>query len=254
MNVPIKALVRPPSQNFCNALSEHPDAPSIDIDKARQQHSAYCEALIQAGLTVEVLPPLDDYPDSVFIEDNAVILGDRAVLTSMKETSRRGESAHLAEALQSRLPVTTLPAETCIDGGDVLQTEDAVFVGLSQRTNEQAVEALRSLTPKTVIPVRVNSGLHLKTSASYLGNGLMVIHSSHIDPEPFRTFEWLEVTEDEAYAANCLAIGDRVILPAGFPQLEKRLQDCGMQTLPIDMSEFQKADGGITCLSLLIRD
>ena len=249
----MRALVRPPSESFTRALSEHPDAPSINLVKARQQHAAYCEALTRAGLTLEVLAPLDDFPDSVFIEDNAIILDGRAVLTSMKEASRRGESAHLAEALQSRLPVTTLPAETFIDGGDVLQTEDTLFVGLSQRTNEQAVEALRSLTTKTVIPVRVKSGLHLKTSISFLGKNRLVIHPSHIDTEPFREFEWIEVTEDEAYAANCLAIGDRVILPAGFSRLEREIQKRDMDILPIDMSEFQKADGGVTCLSLIIK-
>jgi dimethylargininase len=252
MNKPLSAWVRPPSKNFSQALSEHPEATSINFLKAQQQHTAYCEALKTAGLAVEVLEPLDDFPDSVFIEDNAVILNDRAVLCSMKETSRQGEVPFLADALQSRLPVLRLQAPVFIDGGDVLQTENAVFVGLSQRTHREAVEALQSLTPKPVVPVHVKQGLHLKTSVSSLGNDLLIIQPSQVDTEPLNGYEWIEVDEDEAYAANCLTVGNNVILPAGFPKLEQQIRECGFKILPVEMSEFQKADGGVTCLSLLI--
>jgi dimethylargininase len=254
MNDSHRALVRRPSQNFANALSEHPEATSINLQKARQQHSAYYKALQIAGLGVEVLEPLDDFPDSVFIEDNAVILEGRAVLCSMKEASRRGEVSYLADALQSRLPVLRLQPPVFIDGGDVLQTEDTVFVGQSQRTSTEAIEALQSLTSKQVVPVQVKQGLHLKTSVSFLGKNLLVINSAQVETEPFRDFEWIEVDEDEAYAANCLTVGDHVILPAGFPKLEQRIQAHGFSTLPGEMSEFQKADGGVTCLSLLIEE
>ncbi len=254
MNTAMRALVRPPSQNFINALSEHPQATSINFQKARQQHAAYCEALKTAGLAVEILEPLDAFPDSVFIEDNAVILEGRAILCSMKETSRQGEISFLADTLQSRLPVVRLQAPVFIDGGDILQTEDTVFVGLSQRTHREAVEALQSLTPKPVVPVHVKQGLHLKTSVSVLGNHLLIIQPSQVDTEPLNGYEWIEVDEEEAYAANCLTMGKNVILPAGFPKLEQRIQEHGFSTLPVDMSEFQKADGGVTCLSLVIEE
>jgi dimethylargininase len=250
----MRALVRRPSSNFTNALSEHPEVSSINFQKARQQHAAYCEALQTAGLAVEILEPLDAFPDSVFIEDNAVILNGRAVLCSMKEASRQGEVSFLADALQSRLPVLRLQAPVFIDGGDVLQTEDIVFVGLSQRTHREAVEALQALTPKPVVSVHVKQGLHLKTSVSALGNHLLIIQPSRVDTEPFNGLEWIEVDENEAYAANCLAVGDHVILPAGFPKLEQHIQEHGFSTLPVDMGEFQKADGGVTCLSLLISE
>ena len=254
MKVPSRALVRLPSLNFVNALSGHPQASHIDFQLALKQHTVYCEALQAAGLAVEVLEPLDDFPDSVFIEDNAVILEGRAVLCSMKEISRRGEISFLADALQSRLPTLQLQAPVFMDGGDILQTEDTVFVGLSQRTHREAVEALQSLTPKPVVPVHVKQGLHLKTSVSSLGNHLLIIQPSQVDTEPLNGYEWIEVDEEEAYAANCLVIGEHVILPAGFPKLEKQLQALGFSTLPVEMSEFQKADGGVTCLSLLIEE
>lgn len=254
MEKSIHAWVRSPSKNFPQALSKHPEANSIDIQKTRHQHTAYCEALKTAGLTVNVLGPLDAFPDSVFIEDNAVILEGLAILCSMKEVSRQKEVSFLENTLQSRLPVLRLPAPVSIDGGDVLQTEDTVFVGQSQRTNREAVKALQSLTSKQVVPVQVKQGLHLKTSVSTLGNNLLVINPSHVETEPFREFEWIEVDEEEVYAANCLAVGNFVILPAGFPKLEQRIQTHGFSTLPVDMSEFQKADGGVTCLSLLTKD
>lgn len=253
MNAVMRALVRPPCCNFINALSEHPEATSIDLQKAWQQHEAYCEALQITGLTVEVLEPLDDFPDSVFIEDNAVILNGRAVLCSMKEASRRGEVSFLVDALQSRLPILQLQAPVFIDGGDVLQTENTIFVGQSQRTSAEAIEALQSLTSKPVIPVAVKKGLHLKTSVSTLGKNLLVINPSHVEAEPFRELEWIEVDKEETYAANCLSVGNNVILPAGFPKLEQRIQTHGFSTLPVEISEFQKADGGVTCLSLLIQ-
>jgi len=254
MDKSIHAWVRSPSKNFPQALSKHPEVTSIDIQKTQQQHTTYCEALKTAGLTVDVLEPLDDFPDSVFIEDNAVILERRAILCSMKEASRQKEVSFLENILQPRLPVHRLQAPVCIDGGDVLQTEDTVFVGQSRRTNREAVKALQSLTSKQVVPVQVKQGLHLKTSVSALGNNLLAINPSHVEIEAFRDFEWIEVDEEEAYAANCLAVGNFVILPAGFQKLEQSIQAHGFSTLPIDMSEFQKADGGVTCLSLLIED
>ncbi len=254
MTISIRALVRPPSIRYINALAGRPEANSIDLEKARQQHAAYCESLELAGATVECLEPLDDFPDSVFIEDNAVILEGRAVLCSMKAASRTNEVSFLADTLQSRVPVMRLQPPVFIDGGDVLQTDDTVFVGLSQRTGTEAVEALQSLTPKPVIPVPVKTGLHLKTSVSFLGNKVLVIRPGCVEADCFKKFEWIEVDKDEAYAANCLAVGDSVILPAGFPKLEQRIGQQGFRTLPVAMTEFQKADGGITCLSLLFED
>jgi dimethylargininase len=249
MNKPLSAWVRSPSKNFSHALSKHPEAPSINFQKARQQHAAYCEVLEKAGFAVEILEPLDAFPDSVFIEDNAEILEGRAVLCSMKETSRQGEVAFLADTLG--MPMLQLQPPVFIDGGDVLQTEDTLFVGQSQRTNKAAVEALQALTSKQVVPVQVKKGLHLKTSISTLGKNLLIINPSHVETEPFRDYEWIEVEDEEAYAANCLTVGENVILPAGFSKLEQRIQEYGFSTLPVEMSEFQKADGGVTCLSLL---
>jgi dimethylargininase len=254
MNTAMRALVRPPSKNFAHALSEHPESSSINFQKAQWQHSAYCEALQTAGLEVEVLEPLDDFPDSVFVEDNAIILEGQAVLCSMKEQTRREEPSFLASILRQRLPVIQLKPPVFIDGGDILQTEDTVFVGQSQRTNSEAVAALQSLTSKQVVPVQVKQGLHLKTAVSYLGKDLLIINPSHIETEPFSNFGWIEVDADETYAANCLTVENHVILPAGFPKLEYRIQESSLLTLPVEMSEFQKADGSVTCLSLLINE
>ncbi len=246
------ALVRPPAPAFVHALSHHLEKKSIDFDQAADQHRGYVEALRKAGVAVTCLEPLNEFPDSPFIEDNAVILEGRALLTSMKEESRKGEIEHTREPLEKHLPVEILKPPVQIDGGDILQTESTVFVGQSQRTNGQAAEALSQFTRKKIVTVPVHGGPHLKTFASYLGKNILVIDPTSVDPSAFKKFDWIEVREEERYAANCLTVGDRVLMPAGFPDLAGRIAKHGFEVIPLAMSEFEKADGGVTCLSLFL--
>jgi len=246
------ALVRPPAPSFVNALSSHSEKKSIDFDQALDQHRGYVEALRKTGITVTRLEPLDAFPDSTFIEDNAVIMEDRALLTFMKEESRHGETKHTQEPLGKHLPVEILSPPVLIDGGDILQTESTVFVGQSQRTNRQAAEALSQFTRKKIVPVPVHRGPHLKTFASYLGKNVLVIDPTSVDPSAFETFERIEVREEERYAANCLAVGNHVLMPEGFPDLAGSIAEHGFEVIPLAMSEFEKADGGVTCLSLVL--
>lgn len=247
----VLALVRPPAPSFVHALSHHSEKKSIDFDRAVDQHRGYMEALEKTGITVTCLPPLDEFPDSTFIEDNAVIMADRALLTFMKEASRHGETLHIRKPLEKFLPVETLQAPVLIDGGDILQTESTVFVGQSQRTNRQAAEALSQFTRKKIVTVPVHRGPHLKTFASYLGKNVLVIDPTSVEPDAFATFERIEVCEEERYAANCLAVGNHVLMPEGFPDLADRIAQHGFEVVPLAMSEFEKADGGVTCLSLI---
>lgn len=246
------ALVRPPAPSFVNALSRHSEKNSIDFDQAADQHRGYVEALRKMGVPVTCLEPLDEFPDSTFIEDNAVIVEDRALLTCMKEASRHGETEHIREALEKHLPVEILSPPALMDGGDILQTESTVFVGQSQRTNRQAAEALSQFTRKKIVTVPVYRGPHLKTFASYLGKNILVIDPTSVDPAAFETFERIEVREEERYAANCLAVGNQVLMPEGFPDLAGRIAQHGFEVIPLAMSEFEKADGGVTCLSLFL--
>jgi len=156
------ALVRPPSLSFSRALSEHPEKNTIGISRAREQHRDYVQALRDLGVDARELEPLEAFPDSTFVEDNAVIFEDCAVLCSMGAESRRGETFYTKTSLESLIRMETLKSPAYLDGGDVLQTEDTVFVGMSQRTNPPSVEALAPFTRKKIVPVPVLKGLHLK--------------------------------------------------------------------------------------------
>ncbi len=246
------ALARKPSPSFTNALSGHPQKHQINYPLACEQHLAYTEALKQAGAEVVTLEPLAGFPDSCFIEDTAVIFERKALICSMQAETRRGETASVAEAIKNYRTIQHLKPPATVDGGDILVTPDTVFVGQSSRTNKEAVEALSATCKKPCLPVTVKRGLHLKSAVSFLGGNLLVIDPASIDASPFKSFEWIEVEESERYAANCLALGKFVLMPAGYPKVADQIRSHGFQTLELEMSEFEKADGAITCLSLII--
>ncbi len=246
------ALVRPPGPDFANALSAHPQKLSIDWRRAAKQHERYVQALQTAGARIEALPPLAGHPDAPFVEDTAILVADRALVCSLKETSRRGETESVARALQKHRPLTHLPEPATLDGGDVLDTDAALFVGQSSRTGAHCLDTLRQLSAKPVVPVAVHAGLHLKSSVGTLGGKHLLLCPSRVDTGPFRDFEWIEVNDDEAYGANCLTLGSTVLMARGFDRLAARVAALGLNVVELDMSEFEKADGAVTCLSLLI--
>ena len=246
------ALVREPTPAFASAVSNHPESDSIDFGKALKQHRQYTSALTQAGLSVIFLDPVDDFPDAPFVEDPAVILDNVAVLCSMKEDSRRGEGELISSDLKSYMSVVSMLPPAIMDGGDVLQTEDEIFVGLSTRTNLESIEVLQALAEKKVTPVSVLRGLHLKSAATYLGKSLLILDRDKVDEKAFERFEIVEVPQKESYSANCLVVGDYVIAPQGYPRLAAKIRQLGFQVIQIPMSEFEKANGSPTCLSLII--
>ncbi len=246
------ALVREPIPDFANALSTHPQSDTVDFGKALNQHRQYTAALTRVGLSVIHLDPVENFPDAPFVEDPVVILEDKAVLCSMKAETRRGEGESIISEFKHYLPVVTMLPPAMLDGGDVLQTEEEIFVGQSERTNSQAVEVLQTLTKKSVIAVPVLEGLHLKSAATYLGSDKIILDSSKVDATAFKKFEIIEVSPGESYSANCLVVGNYVIAPQGYPKLAAKIREGGFQVIQIPMSEFEKADGGVTCLSLIL--
>ncbi len=245
-------LVRKPGLEFPRALSGHPEKNSIDLATAISQHENYVKALEQAGAKVKYLPTQDHLADATFVEDTAVILADKILLCPMKEASRQEEVQSTAAMLKIYGDCVTLDSPATLDGGDVMSTPDAIFVGLSKRTNLQALQALSKLTTKHVVPVAVTQGLHLKSATTFLGNNLLVIDPTRVDTSNLKHFDWIEVSESESYAANCLALGNRVLMPAGFPSVRDKIRAHGLEIIELEMNEFEKADGGVTCLSLII--
>ena len=244
------ALVRPPGTRFSQAISGHPQKKGIDQVKALIQHQSYVDALKQVGGKILSLPPEDLLPDSTFVEDTAFIFGETAFLCSAKEETRRNEVESVAQELKDHLKIVNL--EPYIDGGDILNTPQAIYIGLSKRSNERAIQSLSQKVGKKIISVPVIKGLHLKSAVSYLGNNVLLIDPERVENTAYKSFQWIEVEEKDSYAANCLALGNRIIMPAGFPTIREKILQHGFETKEVEMSEFEKADGGVTCLSIIL--
>lgn len=250
------ALVRPPSRAYVEALGQHEGAAPIDLPLALAQHAAYTSALTALGCEPLVLPAEDALPDACFVEDTAVIVGDLALITRPGAPSRRPETSAVAAALAAAgLELAHMEDPATLDGGDVLRLGDTFYVGLSRRTNAAGLAALEAVArPRglSVVPVEVPGGvLHLKCHASPLGPETLLCAPGWLTGA--RGVRRLEVHPEEAYAANALAVGDAVLVAAGFPRTAALISDAGFSPVPIENSEFAKADGSLTCLSVIAR-
>lgn len=251
-----RAIVRPPGSRFSDGLTTV-DLGRPDLARARAQHAAYCEALETCGLTLTRLPEDDRYPDSTFVEDTAVLLGNRAILTRPGAPSRAGEVAAIRGTLAAFCGKLESIAEPgTLDGGDVCEAGEIVLIGISRRTNEEGARQLAAIlaeegfTPRTVDIRGLDEILHLKSGISHLGkSGVLAIDALAGHPA-LRDFEIIRVEPSEAYAANSILANDRLLLAAGHPRIEGSLRSGGFDVLPLEMSEFQKMDGGLSCLSL----
>lgn len=251
-----RAVVRPPSANFAEGLtSVRLGAPVFA--QALKQHEAYCAALEQCGLKLVRLEPDERYPDSTFVEDAAVITERGAILTRPGASSRIGEVAGAREALaQFYSALSSIHIPGTLDGGDICEAGNHFFIGISGRTNEagaqQLAELLASLNyTSSFVDIRDVKGIvHLKSGLAYLGDNRLVVIDVLSNRAEFRTYDLIVVNKQEEYAANCVRVNERVLVAAGYPELEKRLGDLGYQTIALEMTEFQQMDGGLSCLSL----
>jgi dimethylargininase len=222
-----------------------------------EQHGRYCEALNQCGLTITTLAAAPHYPDSTFVEDTAVLTARCAILARPGAPSREGETAAIRETLQRFFPaVLEIQPPGTLDGGDICQAEEHFFIGLSQRTNEEGARQLAGHFAgagysSTVIDIRgMKSILHLKSGMSYIGGNTLVAIGELAGNPQFRKYETIPVPLAESYAANCVRVNERVLVAAGYPNFTAELARRGFSALVLEMSEFQKMDGGLSCLSL----
>lgn len=248
-----QAIVRAPSESMLHGLS----AAGLgvpDYDLACAQHKQYVQTLQECGLKVTVLPALQDYPDSCFVEDTALITPHCVILTRPGAPSRRGEVAHIKSALASVRPTLEVIEEPAtIEAGDIMMVGDHYYIGLSQRTNQhganQMIEILHryGLSGSTV---EMSEMLHLKTGLSYLENNHLVACGEFIDHPEMQKYELIKVAPEHAYSANCIWVNDCVLVPAGFPQTSAAIAKLNYTVREVEMSEFEKLDGGLSCLSL----
>jgi dimethylargininase len=250
------AIVRPPSSSFAQGLTTT-GLGAPDLALAQEQHREYCAALEQCGVALTILDPDPQFPDSTFVEDTAVLTTRSAILAHPGAASRRGEVSSVARSLTQFYPsLQTIQPPGTLDGGDICQADDRFFIGISERTNEVGAQQLAKLLEQdsyssSFVDIRgLNGLLHLKSGIAYLGDQRLVLTKGVEDLAIFDGYEIVTVDVDENYAANCVRVNNYVLVAAGYPKFSTELSRLGYQTIPLDVSEFQKMDGGLSCLSL----
>ena len=229
---------------------------AIDVARATAQHHDYQHALESLGCRLLSLPAEADLPDSVFVEDVAIVLDEVAILTRPGALSRRAEVASVADVLRRYRTVTAIEAPGTLDGGDVLRLGRTLYVGESARSNAAGIARLRELLAGhgyTVQSVPTRDCLHLKSAVTQLDDDSLLLQPEWVDRGQFPGFRIIEVDPDEPHAANVLRIGDALVMPASFPRTRQRLLDAGFHVTVVDVSELQKAEGAVTCCSLVFR-
>ena len=251
-----RAIVRPPTENFADGLTTV-DLGVPDFARALEEHARYGEALERCGLLVTHLSPDPRYPDATFVEDTAILTPRGAVLTRPGAPERLGEAAAIEPALRCFFPgLPRIEAPGTVDGGDICEAGEHFFIGISARTNAEGARQLaRHLSAwgytSVEVDVRNVAGiLHLKSGIAAIDDRRLVVMEALAGHPAFRGYERLVVAPDETYAANCVRINDALLVAAGFPRFEAAARQLGLETIVLEMSEFQKMDGGLSCLSL----
>jgi len=249
-----KAIVRTPGKSLVNGLSDSKHLGTPDYSKAIIQHQQYIEALKSCGLKITVLDPCEEYPDSTFVEDVALITPKCTIMTRPGADSRRGEVTKMTKTLESQFNnLEYIESPGTIEAGDIMMVGDHYYVGLSERTNLQGAEQLIAILVRYGLKgstVRLTEVLHLKTGLSYLENNRLVVCGEFKNDPVFSGFDQIEIPESESYAANCIWVNDNVIIPSGYPITKQKVSATGYNVLEVDVSEFKKLDGGLSCLSL----
>ena len=250
----LTAITRAVSPAIVHCELSFIDRKPIDLAIAREQHRAYEKLLGKLGARVISLPAEPDLPDSMFVEDPAIVLDQLAVMLPLGTETRRREAPSLAQALAKfrKLEYVSLPGT--LEGGDVLQIGRKLFVGLTRRTNAEGIRQLATiLAPHDyeVVAVPVTGCLHLKSAVTHLGRNTLLANRSWFDAPPLAGYEWIDVDPAEPHSANALALADTIIFPASFPRTSARIEARDFHVKALDISELQKAESGLTCSSLL---
>ena len=249
-------IVRKPGKSICDGITSAPELGKPDYEKALKQHENYIETLKKCGVNVTVLEPLEEFPDSCFVEDTAILTKKCAIISNPGAESRNKEPEFMVEAIKKFYPedkIEYIKAPGTLEGGDVMMVGDHFYVGKSARTNEEGIKQFIKILNKyglTGSEVPLEKVLHLKTGVNYIENNNMLVSGEFINKKDFENYNKIIVLEDESYGANCIWVNETVIVPKGYPKIEKAIKDMGCKVLVTDTSEFKKIDGGLSCLSL----
>ena len=249
------AITREVSSRFNECEITHIDRTPIDLDIARKQHHEYVQTLAKIGCQIIELDEEQDLPDSVFVEDTAFILPEVAVITRPGADSRKPETESIIQALSSHRPLVHVVAPATVDGGDVLVLGKNIFIGMSTRSTPEAVTQLQGFLDNygyTVVGVKLTDCLHLKTAVTRVDDNTLLINKNWVSPEHFTGFDLIDVDSSEPFAANCLPVKDVIIYPTTFPNTQKKLEQKGFKIVNVNLDELAKAEGAVTCCSLII--
>jgi dimethylargininase len=234
----------------------HLERQPIDLQRAQAQHREYEEALRSLGVQVVSLPPLPDLPDSVLVEDAAIVLDECAIITRPGADSRRAEAELIAQGLSPYRKLFRIQSPATVDGGDVLVVGKTMFVGISSRSNRAAIEQMQAILfpfGYAVRGVEVTGCLHLKSAVTQVGKNLLLVNPAWVEKKNFPGMEFIEIAPSEPYAANAVFVGENVVYPSAFPETRKRLESAGIKLVVVDASELAKAEGAVTCCSILFK-
>jgi dimethylargininase len=252
-----KAIVRLPGENFSQGLTMSQSPAGPDFRKALAQHAAYCRALTACGMEVIVMTAEDDYPDGTFVEDTFVIAERVAIATRPGARTRLGEVESVAKVVRWFRPkLERIEAPGTVDGGDICQVDDHFLIGLSARTNEAGAAQLAAILARhqytsSTLDIRGHpSLLHLKSGIAYLGERRFLLAPRFPPMNELAGYQMIEVADGEIYAANAVRVNEQVLIPSGFPIMAGALDKLGYRVRSLEMSEFAKMDGGLSCLSL----
>jgi dimethylargininase len=250
----LTAITRAVSPAIVNCELSFISRQPIDLQTARAQHRAYERLLEKLGARVISLPAEPALPDSMFVEDPALVLEELAVIFPLGTGSRRPEAASLADALAQFRTLERVALPGTLEGGDILRVGRKLYVGVTKRSNSEGIRQLAAIVEPhdyEVISVPVTGCLHLKSAVTHLGGATLLANRAWFDPAPFAGHDWIDVDPAEPHAANALALGGTIMFPASFPRTRARIEARGFHVTPLDISELQKAESGLTCSSLL---
>jgi dimethylargininase len=250
------AITRKVSPNISQCELSHLERHPIDFENATRQHQEYEESLINTGCEIVRLPAEPDLPDSVFVEDAAVVFDELAIITRPGADSRKPEIASIARALKPYRSLFYINEPGTMDGGDVLKVGKQIFVGITPRTNLEGIEQMaKILAPYgySVKGVPVQGCLHLKSAVTQVAESTLLINPAWVERSEFPGMDYIEVDPDEPFGGNALLIEGKIIYPSAYTKTRRRLETCGIQLQTVDASELAKAEGGVTCCSLIFQ-
>jgi len=246
-----QAIVRPPGKNFKGCLSVHPQHHTVSLKLALEQHKKYCQTLEDLGIDLIRLEPNDEYADSCFVEDTVVVFENRAIITRMAKESRRGESDAIERILSEYKKIESVKEPGNLEGGDVIHLPDSLICGITQRTNHDGASQMEHWLETYVHRIEDLSIMHIKSHVTFIDGDIVVCNPKYVDNPIFEPFRKIVLPPSEAHSANTLTVDGVVIMSARHDKTALMVKEAGFDVIQLDMSEFEKCDGALTCLSIV---